>query len=369
MNFSERIRELRKAAGYTQQKIADMLGTTCQSVSRWETGVSMPDISILPSICSLLGTSADELLGINEQKRRDEIAALLAKTSISVLQSREDLVRNAETLRQALRRYHGEVDLMKRLCEVLQGIAEYTADDEDASAYHALQNEQLALYDLLLRRVTEGEERFRLIADKCMLLHDMGRQDEAILLAQDLPSGKVTAQGTLQYILTGEKLAEHCRKSIPENFSDLILSILSLIRCKNESNEYLHSADERLAMLNALIDTCEAFWGKAGAPGNALRILYILSIVNAAAIYAQSGCRHEALAYCEKAADRLEGRIDEESETLRRLLSNEETGTSSEQEAALRSDRQNVLDKLSQPAFDAIRNDERFIALTRKLQV
>lgn len=57
------ISRLRKEQGLTQMQLADALGVTFQAVSNWERGLSMPDISKLPELAELFGSSIDELLG------------------------------------------------------------------------------------------------------------------------------------------------------------------------------------------------------------------------------------------------------------------------------------------------------------------
>ncbi|GKX68260.1 DNA (cytosine-5-)-methyltransferase [Inconstantimicrobium mannanitabidum] len=59
-----KIAELRKNKGIGQQELAEVLGVSFQSVSKWETGVTMPDITLLPSIAEYFDVSVDELLGI-----------------------------------------------------------------------------------------------------------------------------------------------------------------------------------------------------------------------------------------------------------------------------------------------------------------
>ncbi|MCI8335847.1 MAG: helix-turn-helix transcriptional regulator [Peptococcaceae bacterium] len=56
------ILEKRKALGYTQQQLAELLGVTNKAVSKWETGEGLPDISLFPVISEVLGVSVDELL-------------------------------------------------------------------------------------------------------------------------------------------------------------------------------------------------------------------------------------------------------------------------------------------------------------------
>ena len=53
---------LRKNADMTQQDVADRLGVSNKTVSKWESGGGFPDISVLPALAELYGVSADELL-------------------------------------------------------------------------------------------------------------------------------------------------------------------------------------------------------------------------------------------------------------------------------------------------------------------
>lgn len=54
---------LRKLRGLTQEDLAQKLGVTNQSVSKWESGACCPDIQLLPEIATCFGVSVDELLG------------------------------------------------------------------------------------------------------------------------------------------------------------------------------------------------------------------------------------------------------------------------------------------------------------------
>lgn len=62
-NVGFKISELRKAKNMTQMELADTMGISFQAVSNWERGISMPDISKLPEIAQLLGTTVGEILG------------------------------------------------------------------------------------------------------------------------------------------------------------------------------------------------------------------------------------------------------------------------------------------------------------------
>lgn len=56
------IAEERKNQNYTQKQFAELLGVNSRSVSRWETGRTMPDYALLDDICSLLHVNVSELL-------------------------------------------------------------------------------------------------------------------------------------------------------------------------------------------------------------------------------------------------------------------------------------------------------------------
>ena len=55
------ISERRKAKGWTQNQLAEKLGITDKAVSKWETGRSMPDLSLFTPLCTFLGITLNEL--------------------------------------------------------------------------------------------------------------------------------------------------------------------------------------------------------------------------------------------------------------------------------------------------------------------
>ena len=62
-SIGRRIAELRREHNMTQMALADEMGVSFQAVSNWERGQSMPDISKLPELAALFGTTIDALLG------------------------------------------------------------------------------------------------------------------------------------------------------------------------------------------------------------------------------------------------------------------------------------------------------------------
>ena len=73
MEIGAKIKQLRFQAGLTQDQLATKLGISPQSVSKWETAVTMPDISLLPMIAGELGVSIDELFDLTTEQKLHQI--------------------------------------------------------------------------------------------------------------------------------------------------------------------------------------------------------------------------------------------------------------------------------------------------------
>lgn len=62
--LAEKLLSLRQTAGFTQEEISGFLGVSRQTVSKWETGKSLPDILLIKKLCQCYHISSDELLGL-----------------------------------------------------------------------------------------------------------------------------------------------------------------------------------------------------------------------------------------------------------------------------------------------------------------
>lgn len=85
------IKDIRKEKGLTQEQLAEKLGVSQKSVSRWETGKTMPDYALLPDICEILEINVAELLSA-ERIAGDRITKTqvtdMAHALISLMNSR-----------------------------------------------------------------------------------------------------------------------------------------------------------------------------------------------------------------------------------------------------------------------------------------
>ncbi|MCM1055709.1 MAG: helix-turn-helix domain-containing protein [Bacteroides sp.] len=88
LNIGKNIRSCRRKMELTQEQLAERLGVSFQSVSRWENGLAYPDIELLPLLTEIFGVTADELLDIPQEKKEKAEYELLRE--LSELSQRED---------------------------------------------------------------------------------------------------------------------------------------------------------------------------------------------------------------------------------------------------------------------------------------
>ena len=78
--FAENLKKIRKDKGYTQETLAEKLNVVRQTVSKWEKGLSLPDVDMLSKIANVLETDVNILLdGQITTTDQSEIVKQLAK--------------------------------------------------------------------------------------------------------------------------------------------------------------------------------------------------------------------------------------------------------------------------------------------------
>ena len=73
MKFNENLKYLRKKEGLTQEELAEKLNVSRQSVTKWESGQSLPDIEKVKEIAYMFSVSVDTLIGDIETKTTNKI--------------------------------------------------------------------------------------------------------------------------------------------------------------------------------------------------------------------------------------------------------------------------------------------------------
>ena len=90
------LKELRKEKGITQEKLAEQLGVAGRTVSRWETGSNMPDISLLVEIAEFFEVSIQEIINgeRKSEKMNEEIKEVAVGLSNYATAEKETIIKD-----------------------------------------------------------------------------------------------------------------------------------------------------------------------------------------------------------------------------------------------------------------------------------
>lgn len=103
LKIGEKIKELHKAQDVTQEKLADYLNISYQAVSKWENGLALPDLSLIPALSNFFGVTSDYLLGINADENEEKINEYFEKAM--VCSHTGEIEKGIEIIREALKKH------------------------------------------------------------------------------------------------------------------------------------------------------------------------------------------------------------------------------------------------------------------------
>lgn len=211
--IGEKIKYYRQKNNMTQEKLASCLNVTFQTVSKWETGVSSPDLSLIVPLTKLFRISADELLGLYDEetdKRYEEL-----KEAYSNTYKTEDFAERQRICELAVAEYPGD---MKWLSDLAWVISNRSFEYEDNETYIAQQEKAIKLFEAVIKNCSDEILKGEAIIGITQLLGWRGRKDEARKYAEMLPERTgVTREQVLENVLEGEELVEFKQKRILDN--------------------------------------------------------------------------------------------------------------------------------------------------------
>ena len=105
--------ECRHKQKVTQEELAEYLGVSKAAVSKWETGASYPDITLLPRLATFFHLSLEELLAYRPQLTREEIRTVYRRLSAAF--SSQPLEQVLEQCRQLAKEYYSCFPLLFQL--------------------------------------------------------------------------------------------------------------------------------------------------------------------------------------------------------------------------------------------------------------
>lgn len=240
--LANNLRRLRQEKKYTQEQIAEKLGVSPQSVSRWECGNTLPDVLLLPEIARFYCVTVDDLFKESISAYKNYAQRLLSVYEASG--KTEDFLRAEEEFEKLLEN------------------GDYTMDDLCACGimYHYMfrdcKKKALQFFD---RVIKEGKEKdpvtyYRTWQQKISLLAELGKSEKNI--ETQTKNLKKDFENPMQWVLLVEAYQHAGQK---ENAYECVLK--SIKRFPNEATLYVYAGD----LCKSLKKYEEAFeyWDKA----------------------------------------------------------------------------------------------------------
>ena len=88
MNIGQQIAKYRKEKRLTQEQLGEAVGVTSRTVSKWKTGLSLPDVVLIPPISSALGITLDELFGIKPKEKQKDLSDTVREAVAEALEQK-----------------------------------------------------------------------------------------------------------------------------------------------------------------------------------------------------------------------------------------------------------------------------------------
>lgn len=198
----ENLKKYRILKDLTQEDVAEYLGITPQSVSKWERGESYPDITFLPALANIFETSVDLLIGM-DTIRAEETRYNIHKKAVEYQRS-GDYDMAEKTYRDALLIYPNKPGMILGLASTL-----------------ALKGETREAIELMERGLPisiNEKQKSTMRATLCFLYLKAGQEEKANRLASELPHMRESRE-VIQPLI-GQGLDEN---QIDENIRTILL--------------------------------------------------------------------------------------------------------------------------------------------------
>lgn len=310
--IGENIKRLRHEKELTQETLAEFLGVSFQSVSKWERGESYPDITMLPAIASFFEVTCDELLNDNAVKENkvqqyiNEYNDMRLKNSPYVF----------EMISKAVKEFPGDFRLLVRYLEMLLMTKSGVKDDSEL-----ILDEVEKIYNNILRYCTNDTIRVWAKRLVCMYYNTLSHKTQKekytqkmLAIAKEMPS----MFDSRQHIETIINLPddEHYT-AVCEAFESELLLLLGTV-CHQIQYKKHFSLDYEIEAKERIVKMVEMFYDD-GNYGKCYRSM-IFAWGDLGRLYFEKGDESTALKYLAKCAEESKKHDEMPAETVHHSL-------------------------------------------------
>lgn len=235
MNIGNKIRELRKQRGITQEQLAESIGISFQAVSKWENNIALPDITLVPVLASYFGVSMDELFDFNLKEIEHAVRIITEKA----YQYREsNPAESRRILEEGLKKYPENDILLNNLLYVLD--------------YSVKPDETIAIASKLIEKTNQNDVKYDALRFLAYAYKAKGDLESAEAAIEQIPEIYFTKLTEKTYLLSGKAKFEAAEKQKWISFENLLQMMWKLAEYYEENGKIDKAIAETKKALNLI---------------------------------------------------------------------------------------------------------------------
>ena len=248
--IGNRIKELRKERRMTQEELAELVGISFQAISKWETGIALPDITLIPKLARIFGVTTDDLFDYNLGKIQDDIKGYVDRA----YKYREtEPKKGRKILEEGLQKYPENDILLNNLLYVIN--------------YSENPDETIRIASRIIDKTTMSDVRYDALRFLAYAYHAKGDTESAVAALEQIPEIYFTKLSEMAFVLAGQPKYEAAKKQKWISFEILIQMMQKIAECHEADGEIDKAVSEierALAVISALQDEDKRGFCKIG---------------------------------------------------------------------------------------------------------
>lgn len=354
MEIGKAIKKLRRDKNMTQEKLADYLDISPQAISRWENGLAMPELSLVPVIATLFGVTTDCLFGLDENDVDNAVKAIISRS--------DDAENDADMNKAALLILKDGISRFPNnwvLKNAFLGKSYSTYVHYKSVLDSSFLSDAIQYAEDILDNCTEDGIRYSAIETLASIYAVCGDKEKAVATILKMPENSAVRDKLLTVMLDGEEKIRKIKENVL-NYADMLSLSLRTLAFSG-----IYESDEKLTLLKKIERIYDVI-----LESESDRKTEVMCNVNRymASVYADIGDAENTLKYLNREADillELDRGIEVEPSLVRD--ENNNGGKLKKQNR----DAYYLADELSYRSehkrYDFVRDTESFLRFTEKL--
>ncbi len=243
MKIGNKIRELRKRRGITQEQLAEHIGVSFQAISKWENNIALPDITMAPVLATYFGVSMDVLFDFS---LKDIEAAVEAIVDEAVPFRESDPEKYLAILKAGLEVYPDHDVLLNNL---LYGLN-----------YSKNPDETLAIAGRLVANTVHDDVRYDALRFMAYAYKAKGDIASAKAAIEQIPEIYFTKLTEVAFLLSGQEKLEAAEKQKWISYENLLQMMWKMAECFEENGDIQKAITEtEKALALIALEDCSCF--------------------------------------------------------------------------------------------------------------